>query len=103
MANLSGRSWTSAGALLLGLTVVGVLVLQYAVRGGFAETQSGPPAEGYPAACDRAEIAVTTDGADRVAASIATASRFTLSVTTRGGTDPKPSTSPFADALVRFA
>ena len=47
MANLSGRSWTSAGALLLGLTVVGVLVLQYAVRGGFAETLPGPEADGF--------------------------------------------------------
>jgi pimeloyl-ACP methyl ester carboxylesterase len=39
VANLSGRRWKLAGALLFGLIAIGVLVLQYAVRGGFAETK----------------------------------------------------------------
>lgn len=46
MAILSGRTWKLLGACLLGLTVVGMLVLQYAVRGGFAQTRSEAEAGG---------------------------------------------------------
>lgn len=46
MANLSGRTWKLIGAILLGLTTVGLLVLQYAVRGNFAATRSETEAGG---------------------------------------------------------
>lgn len=46
MASLAGRKWKLAGALLLGLTVIGMLVLQYAVRGNFAGTRSEAEAGG---------------------------------------------------------
>lgn len=40
MATHSKRKWKVVGAILLGVIVVGMLVLQYAVRGGFAGTRS---------------------------------------------------------------
>jgi pimeloyl-ACP methyl ester carboxylesterase len=48
VANSTGRKWKLAGVILLGLMVAGVLVLQYAVRGGFAPMSRGDYADGYP-------------------------------------------------------
>lgn len=42
----SGRKWKIVGVLLLGLIAVGMLVLQYAVRGGFAGTRPEVEARG---------------------------------------------------------
>lgn len=46
MANRSGRRWKLIGILLLGLPLVGLLVLQYAVRGNFADTRPAAEAGG---------------------------------------------------------
>jgi pimeloyl-ACP methyl ester carboxylesterase len=48
VANLSGRTWRVIGAILLGLSIVSMLVLQYAVRGNFAETRPEAEASGQP-------------------------------------------------------
>jgi pimeloyl-ACP methyl ester carboxylesterase len=46
VANSSGRIWKLLGASLLGLIVVGVLALQYGVRGGFAGSRPDADAGG---------------------------------------------------------
>jgi pimeloyl-ACP methyl ester carboxylesterase len=48
VANLTGRRWALLGAILLGLMALATLVLQYAVRGGFAPISRGDYADGYP-------------------------------------------------------